>query len=239
MSYKTLVSLLLALVLLLPTVAFAQDGEDEFEFEPYEDPYGVFTTVLPVGWFVDEEAGVGTFSIGTSEESLNIVYNSDILSVPTGEFVVFIQLLPIDLLPLVGIELTEETTLEEVAATMADALISDTNDIIIEFGEAIAFTIEGETEDESIEVGAVSITSETAEGTLAIFYPSEDLLAMVIAAAAPGEFDDFSDVLDAIGLSFEVLMTAEEMQMVDMTGGADDADMLPTVAPVETEESSD
>jgi hypothetical protein len=211
-----MVTLILIALLVSPVLAMAQ-GDDEIEWVEFESESGLVTISYPEGWFVgtstneDDPTAEISVNFANSEELLEAISTSgedeDVPADP-GDKGGSIFALPAEFLGLFGVELTDETTAQELAEVMGGVFFSEEEDGIadIENIEVI------ETEDQP-DVGVVPFTqeSENLEGVILV-YLKDDFIIGGFIAAYTGEFDEeYRDLAVEIALTYEITLTAEEV----------------------------
>lgn len=204
MKFLKYLTLLFILSLALPV--FAQDDEDSdlVEFTTEDES---FTVSHPEDWVVewDGEADPTTLIVANSEEVVTRM-NEDDSQIEEGDRVVMFLVAPADFLTILGIEITEETTPEELAETVVNALFS-IDEEAPEVGETRLIEL-----DEEREVGAVEVSDEEENlEALLIVDENEGVVTIAYVLAPTGELEDFEEQATEIFASFEVNLTAEDL----------------------------
>jgi hypothetical protein len=222
--------MLILAVLVAPLSVLAQD-EEEMELSEYTTEDGFITLMVPSEWAINEQSPAYIFA--STEEALE----SD--GIPEGEFGVSVLIFPLELISFLGIEPGE--TLEETGQALVDALINSGDDDDMDEAEIEATeeaTDEEAADDEEdmdeemmdemevevieledgSEIFYVYVDDDEAEGGAYFFEPSEGLVALVLTATSPGNYEDNAEMLEEIALSVSVNVTAEELTNALMGG---------------------
>ncbi|HLA42498.1 MAG TPA: hypothetical protein VJZ27_03625, partial [Aggregatilineales bacterium] len=197
---------LLILMSMFVSPALAQDDEMAI-LEVGE----VITISYPADWLAEVDVAQGGIVIVNGESAREAMENTEEDAGPGEEdFAILITFLPAEFLAIMGVEITEETTVEEVANLIATAMVGDGSDESApEIGETSTVTL-GE-DDEEVEVGAVEITSDTLSGKL-VTWIVEDTVVLVVLAGHPDTYADFEETGLEILSTLEVSGTGEEIQ---------------------------
>lgn len=251
MPRRVLLSLLVVSVMILtPVTALAQGSKPETE--PYTSEDGLLNFSYPAGWFVYAPSGEGKISLAyplvvfsPSEEPLErISVGEDMVE---GDKVAAVMILPVGVFALAGLALPDDPTpgdyaaavaqiyfggLEEAPAKGAEEMAGPAGETKGETAEATEEAMMGGLtlgEPEAVELadtlsaGLITFLSRNFEGVALARHLTDDLIAVTIAAAYPGEFTG-----DLRQLALDVNAT------VEYTGTAD-AIMAAMVAAPETE----
>lgn len=204
MKFLKYLTLLFILSLALPV--FAQDDEDSdlVEFTTEDES---FTVSHPEDWVVewDGEDDPTTLIVANSEEVVTRMDEDD-SQIEAGDRVIMFLVAPADFLTILGIEITEETTPEELAETVVNALFS-VDEEAPEVGETRLIEL-----DEEREVGAVEVSDEEENlEALLIVDENEGVVTIAYVLAPTGELEDFEEQATEIFASFEVNLTVEDL----------------------------
>lgn len=220
---RVLSLLIVVLLAAMPLTALAQDGDGEWQEFVSEDE--LLTAEYPDSWgsYVDEDMPFPTVTFINSEEGVErFDTDEDMMS---GDAAVIVMLLPGDLLAFMGVELTDETTIEEVAGMFAEFIavesMSEEDMGTLEIGEAELLEF-GEDED-MMEAGYVTLSDDETDGTVVVFELDEGLYVLGMITAYTGEY---TDELEETGLGILSTVsydgTAMDIMMQLMGGGDDE-----------------
>jgi len=197
MKMRTMVALALALALgAAPLAALAQGDETQWEDFVAQDER--LTLKYPAGWFVSEATegeAFPTVGILNSEEAATRFEEGGNLVPGDKGFSVIV--LPLDFLALLGIEIPEGATTLEAVQAMSDLFALSGEDAA---GDGSAASGVGEPEEldlaEDVPGVVVSYQGASVEGEYVVRLLENDLVLILVSAAAPGEFDDAQRALD-------------------------------------------
>lgn len=223
-SHRSLLVWIALLSLLLgPTLALAQD--DDEEWETYLSGDELLTFSYPAEWLVldyaEEEEEMGPpfpfVTLAPDQETLDrLEMDEDFLE---GQHAMAVVILPAPFFTMMMPEaLPEEPTAEDYASQVA----------LMFFGNFEEAPAEGAEEDplggltlgepEEVELGEdvtgslVTLLSDTDEGVVIARLLDDDLIAVVVAAGYPGEFsDDLRQIALDVAASVEYTGTADAM----------------------------
>jgi mono/diheme cytochrome c family protein len=210
----------LVLVITPLSVAAQDDKSDDFESED-----GLLTLSYPTGWVASEDVGfLPTFMAGTTEHALEQM-NQDILMPESGDTMLFVMIVPSDLLSMMGMEPDSDTSIVDLTTLVATAFLTpedpESGDVP-EFGE----TEEVELDDEQT-IGYVEFTQEYTSGAFMLRQLSDDMLVITLIGTP---LDEFSEDVAAIG--------QQTIASVDYAGTSGDI-LAAMMAPPEIEEAPD
>jgi hypothetical protein len=215
MLKNLMIGLLLLALMVSPMLALAQD--DDIEWIEFESESGLVKVSYPDGWFVgtglneDDPSAEISVNFANNEELLEAISTSgedeDVPANP-GDKGGSIFALPAEFLAFFGVELTEETTAQELAEALGGVFFSEEEDGVADM-ESIEVI---ETEDQP-DVGVVPFTqeSENLEGVILVFL-KDDFIVVGFIAAYTDEFDEeYRDLAVEVALTYEITLTAEEL----------------------------
>jgi hypothetical protein len=229
------VSLVMILSLLVsPLAVLAQDDEkDPAEFVSADE---LLTAAYPADWFVSESTDLPGFTVANSEKMLESVTNSEVNTVAaSGDVSIEVLVLPAEVMGMMGLTVTEETTLEDLIGMLAEQMApADTGtEDQTEVGEPEVIEVgEG---DEALEIGKVSMVSQAdkMDGYLVVAEIGDGIYLLAAAMVYTGELTEEVDAtLTDILLSVEYAGTSEDLFNQMMGVGAEEAPVEdPTATP--------
>lgn len=225
--------LLFALVTAItPLAAFAQDGEMTYAEASTED--GLITTMIPEEWGYEElpaESFLRGIAFANTETALEKVVSEDDIPLVSGDVGAIAAVLPADLLLMIGVELTEDLPVTDLALALATAF-SEPDD-----PEVDPMPDMGEPEEvalgDDLVAGRVYVVEEDKEGVFIVYPTSEDTVAVVYVATFPGEYTDAMEQI-ALTAAENLVFTGTAPDLVpqatsdetDMGGGDMDGEAL-------------
>lgn len=220
---RTITAMLLLTVItaITPLAAFAQDGEMTYAEVATED--GLITTMIPEKWVYEElpaESFLRGLAFANTETALEKVVSEDDIPLVSGDVGAIAAVLPADLLLMIGIELTGDLPVTDLALVLATAF-SEPDDPEVDPVPDMSEPEEVALGDERV-AGRVYVVEEDKEGVFIVYPTSEDAVALVYVATFPGEYT---------GDMEQIALTAAETLV--FTGTA--ADLVPQAASGDTD----
>jgi hypothetical protein len=215
---------LLVLVILVAGVPLAAFAQEEPKMEEFTSEDGLLTVLYPAEWFIQEntaDSGFPGVTIGNSEETLASIVSPEGEELLPGYAGIVVMLMPVDVFSFVGVEVTDETTPDELAAIIVENFFEGGSSAE---SEATAETTEaatprfGEVETvdltEDLQAGYVPVTEIETEGAL-IVYQADGIVVLTLAAAHTGEYTEEIDALAlAVASSVKYTGTADELMNI-------------------------
>ena len=173
-----------------PASVLAQDGDNDDEWLEFISGDETLMASYPPGWSIEESLDLPGFTVANSEEVLVAIMEGTDPDLPApGDQALQVLLLPVDLMTMSGLEITEDTTLEELTVLLVQGLLglgideessTRVGDVeIVELGD-------------DIEAGVVSLADEVdeSEGMLSVVELGDGVLSVGIGLAYLGEYDE-------------------------------------------------
>lgn len=201
-SKKSLLLLLVAILVMAPFMAYAQDDMEEIELEETELAEGVVTVGVPDGWVANFNAEDGSLAVANSEETMELVLNTENGEVTpeSDQFAILLVALPGEFLGFLGIDTTVEMEAGEFASMVAEVFGSEEEGLTFS-EEAIIY------EDEDGEPTHASLLwSDEDDETEGIFFVklTDELLLIGVGTTAAEAFEDYQAEAEAIFASLEI-----------------------------------
>lgn len=218
----TLIFLILLTVIISPLAAFAQDPTEEPEegFVYFTSEDELFTLMIPEEWETGSIESTPSLVAANTENALDVLVGNDAegeeAEFESGDQGVGVFALPVEVLTMIGVTVSEETTTEELATIFAEALILNTSeDSEAKIGEVETITLgaDEEANEEGLEAGLVRFTTKDREGFV-IVYMQEDVIIAATGLTPPGELEDFEELAIKIIESLEFEGTSDELMAI-------------------------
>lgn len=225
-----LVLVLLAIsALVMPFTALAQDDKD---WQTFESEDGLLTVKYPADWHADEllDLGFPAFATANNEDVLADVMDTANEETPaeSGQAAVQVLLFPVDVFSMLGVEVTDDMALDEVASAFITGLMGDDEDAAMNIGDPEIVELEDGPE---IVVFPALDEEQSTEGIIVVYEVADGILLLGVGSTYVGEFDeDLNDVFVQIITSTEYTGTAEDLMMALMGGAMQAPETTPTPA---------
>lgn len=214
---KLFLLLSIAILAAIPLSAFAQDEE---EWQEYTSEDGLLTVSYPAEWVYGEEEEFPGVLFASNEGALERAQGGDDTAVESGDFVVGLIFFPADLMAMLGVEVTEETTQADLTLALAATISGVETSTDPEAtpdpeagGPVVGEPIEIEDEDgETITI--VPVTEESLNQAGFIIAWADEETGVVTVGVVSGFAEEFDE--EATEVAFTILDSAE------FTGTAED-----------------
>lgn len=194
---KLIPLILIALFIVQAWPALAQEDD----WQEYISDDGYLTASYPPDWVVGEAPDLLGVRFASNQAALDRADDTESVIPESGDLVASIIVLPVDLLAVLGVEATTDTSQEELTLALADAATGDSdNPDVLQLGDPIEVELE---DDETIIIAPITGADLNQAGFI-VAWINDGIAVIGIASGFDAEFDD-----EAQATLLEIILTTE------------------------------
>lgn len=219
MKHVRLVSLVVVLAMAVSPLAVFAQGGDKVELVEAVSEDETLTVSVPADWVitpVEDYPFPYVMAVNTQDAADRFMSEDDGLE--EGDQFLMAMVVPVAFLGLMGAALPENATVVDLTAIFATAFIGSEDDDSMDDdddSESVVGEVEEVELSDDITGAYVTMSDKEAEGAMVGVDLGDDLLAVVIVAAYPGEFtDELADLAKQAAATLEFTGTAEDVMAI-------------------------